>query len=67
MLSRHITNDKWLDGKFRFMGQRICVEESVSNDQKWSFYVEYIGPTLMCVTYVNDKVKDMFPLSRLYL
>jgi hypothetical protein len=67
MLSRHITNDKWLDGKSMFIGKRICIEQNVINGYTWSFCIEYVGPTLMCVTYVDDKVKDMFPLSRLYL
>ena len=67
MLSRHITNDKWLDGKNKFLGERICVEHSVINGLKWSFYIEYVGYTIMCVTYVDDNIADMFPLSRLYL
>ena len=67
MLSRHITNDKWLDGKNRFVGERICVEQTVINDHKWSFYIEYVGYTVMCVTYVDDHIAGIFPLSRLYL
>lgn len=67
MLNRNLTNDKWLDGKNKFIGDRICVEQNVINGHKWCFYVEYVGCTLMCVTYVDDMVKDMFPLSRLYL
>jgi len=67
MLNRNLTNDKWLDGKNKFIGERICVEQTVINGHKWSFYIEYVGYTVMCVTYVDDHIAGIFPLSRLYL
>ena len=67
MLNRQITDDKWLVGKQHFMGQRLCVDKSYVNGHSWSFYVEYVGLTLMCVTYVDEHVKDMFPFAKFYM
>ena len=67
MLHRNLTNDKWLLGKQQFLGNRLCVEKNRIGGHKWSFYIEYVGCTLMCVTYIDNIVQDMFPLSRLYL
>ena len=49
------------------MGQRLCVDKSYVNGHSWSFYVEYVGLTLMCVTYVDEHVKDMFPFAKFYM
>jgi hypothetical protein len=67
MLHRNLTNDKWLMANQQFLGDRLCVEETRIADHKWSFYIEYVGCTLMCVTYIDNVVQDMFPLSRLFL
>jgi len=67
MLHRNLTNDKWLLGKQQFLGDKLCIEENQIGEHMWSFCIEYLGRTLMCVTYVDNQVQDMFPLSRLYL
>jgi len=30
---------------------------------KWSYYIETVNSKLMCVTYADGTVEDMFPAS----
>lgn len=65
MASRQITSDKWLCGLNTPYGDRVCIEQTYLDSHTWSFYVEYVNCTLVCVTYFDGMVKEMFPMSHL--
>ena len=65
MVSRQLTADKWLTGLGTKYGEKIRIERTYIGDHTWSFYVEYINSTLVCVTYFDGIVKEIFPMSDL--
>jgi len=67
MVPRQLSLDKWLYARSQFIGERLCVAKIKSGNQIWSHYLEYAGATLMCVTYLDKDIADIFPLSSLYL
>lgn len=65
MVSRQLTAEKWLTGLGAKYGERICIEQTYTGTHTWSFYVEYVNSTLLCVTYFDDIIKEIFPMSDL--
>jgi hypothetical protein len=46
----------------QFNGAKLCVTESFQTI-KWSYYIETVNSKIMCVTYADGTVEDMFPAS----
>lgn len=61
---RLLTSCKWIAAIMEFKGTRLCVAETFDNI-KWSYYVETVNSKLMCVTYADGTVEDMFPASNI--
>lgn len=66
MVSRQLTADKWLTGLNAKYGERICIEQTYIGTHTWTFYVEYVNSTLVCVTYFDGIIKEIFPMSDLH-
>jgi hypothetical protein len=59
---RLLTTDKWVSAIYQFRGNKIRVAEFFGQI-KWSYYIETVNSKLMCVTYADGTVEDMFPAS----
>ena len=59
---RLLTLDKWVSALRQFSGNKLRVSEVYSNI-KWSYYIETVNSKVMCVTYADGTVEDMFPAS----
>ena len=59
---RLLTTDKWISAIYQFRGNKMRVAEFFGKT-KWSYYIEIVNSTVVCVTYADGTVQNMFPAS----